>query len=220
MSDPTDPNQLAWPAPQPEGSQQRPSAALAVSAPLPAGYQLHPQNPAYMWNPTTNDVQLTPAPQQAPPPPLQLVAPPLPPAYAAALPHGYQLHPQNPAFMWNPATNDVRPSAPPIPYGQQPGYGQPSPTQPFGVNVMNSNMANATNQARGSYQQLKSPGVAALLSFLFVGAGQLYNGHAGKAILMFFGCILLWFVFLGWIVNIWSIVDAYSSADAINRGAA
>lgn len=58
----------------------------------------------------------------------------------------------------------------------------------------------------------KSSGVALLLSFFIVGAGQIYNGDVGKGILMFFGCILLWFVFLGWIINIWSMIDAYSRA--------
>jgi len=58
----------------------------------------------------------------------------------------------------------------------------------------------------------KSPGTAALLSALWVGSGQLYNGQVGKGIVMFFGCVGLWFVLLGWIINLWSIFDAYSVA--------
>ncbi len=58
----------------------------------------------------------------------------------------------------------------------------------------------------------KSPGVALVLSLLFCGLGQLYNGDVGKGILMFFMCILLWAVLLGWIINLWSIFDAYGRA--------
>jgi TM2 domain-containing membrane protein YozV len=61
----------------------------------------------------------------------------------------------------------------------------------------------------------KSPGVALLLSFLLCGAGQLYNGDIGKGFMMLIGCILLWLVFLGWIINIWSMVDAYSRAKTL-----
>ncbi|WP_371348790.1 GYF domain-containing protein [Ancylobacter sp. IITR112] len=63
----------------------------------------------------------------------------------------------------------------------------------------------------------KSAGTALILSILIVGLGQLYNGQIGKGILMFFGCILLWFVLLGWIINIWSWVDAYKTAKAMNE---
>lgn len=63
----------------------------------------------------------------------------------------------------------------------------------------------------------KSAGTALILSILIVGLGQLYNGQIGKGILMFFGCILLWFVFLGWIINIWSWIDAYKTAKAMNE---
>jgi len=62
----------------------------------------------------------------------------------------------------------------------------------------------------------KSPTLAAFLSFLIVGSGQLYNGQPVKGILMFISCVLLWCVLLGWIVNIWSILDAYKTAEKIN----
>lgn len=58
----------------------------------------------------------------------------------------------------------------------------------------------------------KSPGLALFLSLVFVGLGQIYNGDVGKGILMLFGCLLLWVAFLGWIINIWSMVDAYGRA--------
>jgi len=33
---------------------------------------------------------------------------------------------------------------------------------------------------------------------------------------MLIGCILLWLVLLGWIIWIWSMVDAYSTAKQMN----
>jgi len=62
----------------------------------------------------------------------------------------------------------------------------------------------------------KTPGVALLLSFFISGAGQMYNGQVGKGILMLLGTIALWFVLLGWIVWIWSMVDAYHIAKRLN----
>jgi TM2 domain-containing membrane protein YozV len=62
----------------------------------------------------------------------------------------------------------------------------------------------------------KSPGVALLLSFLLMGAGQMYNGEVGKGFLMLIGGIFLWLIFLGWIIWIWSMIDAYSTAKEMN----
>jgi len=68
----------------------------------------------------------------------------------------------------------------------------------------------------GSPFGLKSPGVALLLSFLFCGAGQIYCGRVGKGILMFVGAVLLWFILLGWIIQIWAMIDAYQTAKQMN----
>jgi len=62
----------------------------------------------------------------------------------------------------------------------------------------------------------KSPGVALLLSFLWCGAGQIYCGRVGRGILMFVGAVALWFILLGWIIQIWSMVDAYQTAKQMN----
>ena len=62
----------------------------------------------------------------------------------------------------------------------------------------------------------KSAGVALFLSFLICGAGQMYCGRVGKGVLMLIGCIALWFVFLGWVVWIWSMIDAYATAKDMN----
>lgn len=56
----------------------------------------------------------------------------------------------------------------------------------------------------------KNPAVAVLLAFLFPGAGQFYNGHAGKGLIVLF---TFWLV-IPWI---WSIFDAYNCAHRINR---
>ncbi len=72
--------------------------------------------------------------------------------------------------------------------------------------------------------QAKNPGLAAILSFFFVGLGQIYNGQIGKGI-VFIICyvisILLMFVVIGFITTpvLWiaGMIDAYTTADRINR---
>ena len=58
----------------------------------------------------------------------------------------------------------------------------------------------------------KSPALACILSLLIVGLGQMYNGRIGKGIAMMLGAIVLWAILLGWIIQIWSVIDAYSEA--------
>ena len=58
--------------------------------------------------------------------------------------------------------------------------------------------------------EIKSPGVALLLSIIFPGGGQFYNGHVGKGILIF----CTWWLLIPWI---YGVFDAYSSANRINR---
>lgn len=66
----------------------------------------------------------------------------------------------------------------------------------------------------------KSPGLAAILSFLFCGLGQVYNGEVGKgvAFLLGFWVGLALLVVPGVIVWIWSMVDAHNTAANFNRG--
>ncbi|HVP23846.1 MAG TPA: zinc-ribbon domain-containing protein [Conexivisphaerales archaeon] len=71
----------------------------------------------------------------------------------------------------------------------------------------------------------KNPGIAAVLSFLFTGLGQIYNGQIGKGItfvavgivclftIIFFVGLILYPLF--WIYNVY---DAYNSAKRINAG--
>jgi TM2 domain-containing membrane protein YozV len=76
-----------------------------------------------------------------------------------------------------------------------------------------------------TFADQKNPGIAAVLSFLFTGLGQIYNGQLAKG----FAFIVLGVIFLvtiilliGFILYpvfwIYNIYDAYSTAKKINAG--
>ena len=50
--------------------------------------------------------------------------------------------------------------------------------------------------------------LAALCSLLIPGLGQLLQARLGMAIVHFVLAFVLWFVLLGWIIHLWSILDA------------
>jgi TM2 domain-containing membrane protein YozV len=50
--------------------------------------------------------------------------------------------------------------------------------------------------------------IAAVCSFFIPGLGQLVQGRPGMAILQFCLAGVLWFFLLGWIIHLWSIIDA------------
>jgi TM2 domain-containing membrane protein YozV len=50
--------------------------------------------------------------------------------------------------------------------------------------------------------------IAAVCSFFIPGLGQLVQGRLLKAIIIFVLAAALWIVWLGWIVHLWSILDA------------
>ena len=50
--------------------------------------------------------------------------------------------------------------------------------------------------------------IAALCSFFIPGLGQLLQGRLLMAIIMFVLAGVLWFFLLGWIIHLWSILDA------------
>ena len=50
--------------------------------------------------------------------------------------------------------------------------------------------------------------IAALCSFFIPGLGQLVQGRLGRGAIQFVLCCVLWMFFLGWIIHIWSVVDA------------
>lgn len=70
---------------------------------------------------------------------------------------------------------------------------------------------------------MKSPGIAAVLSFFWTGVGQIYNGQILKGLLLIglqMVNALLMFVLIGFItypiVWIWGIYDAYRTAERMN----
>ncbi len=76
-----------------------------------------------------------------------------------------------------------------------------------------------------SVQPQKNPGIAAVLSALFVGLGQIYNGEILKGIILIIVysiSVVLMFVFIGFITTpllwIFGVYDAYNSAKKINAG--
>jgi len=73
-------------------------------------------------------------------------------------------------------------------------------------------------------QKGKSSGVAAVLSFLWCGLGQIYNGQIGKGIVMLilYGfSLLLVYILIGLVTTpilwIWGIIDAYRTAERLNE---
>jgi TM2 domain-containing membrane protein YozV len=50
--------------------------------------------------------------------------------------------------------------------------------------------------------------LAAICSFFIPGLGQLVQGRLLIAIVMFVLAGLLWIVMLGWLIHLWSILDA------------
>ena len=73
----------------------------------------------------------------------------------------------------------------------------------------------------------KSPGLAALLSFLIIGLGQVYIGLTKKGIMLFVAAIIsgiLMLFVIGWItwLIVWAyaIYDAYNSAEKMKNGIA
>ncbi|RRJ96164.1 hypothetical protein Ga0100231_019745 [Opitutaceae bacterium TAV4] len=50
--------------------------------------------------------------------------------------------------------------------------------------------------------------IAALASFFIPGLGQLLQGRLLIAIVMFVLAVALWWFLLGWVIAIWSVIDA------------
>ena len=71
---------------------------------------------------------------------------------------------------------------------------------------------------------MKNPGLSAVLSFIFPGAGQIYNGNIGKGIVIFLLAIVfavLSMMLIGIplliILIIYSVYDAYKTANRLNE---
>lgn len=50
--------------------------------------------------------------------------------------------------------------------------------------------------------------LAALCSFFIPGLGQLLQGRLLMAIVQFVLAAALWFFLMGWVIHLWSIIDA------------
>jgi TM2 domain-containing membrane protein YozV len=50
--------------------------------------------------------------------------------------------------------------------------------------------------------------LAAICSFFIPGLGQLVQGRLLMAIVMFVLAAALWIILLGWLIHLWSILDA------------
>jgi TM2 domain-containing membrane protein YozV len=50
--------------------------------------------------------------------------------------------------------------------------------------------------------------IAALCSFFIPGLGQLLQGRLLLAIIMFVFTAGLWIIWMGWIIHLWSVLDA------------
>ena len=50
--------------------------------------------------------------------------------------------------------------------------------------------------------------IAALASFFIPGLGQLLQGRLLMAIIQFVLAAALWLILMGWIIHLWSIIDA------------
>lgn len=65
-----------------------------------------------------------------------------------------------------------------------------------------------TGETRVSGQGSAGNVLAALCSFFVPGLGQLLQGRLLKAVLQFLLAGALWFVLLGWVIHLWSVLDA------------
>ncbi|MGI9326986.1 MAG: hypothetical protein ACR2PZ_17345 [Pseudomonadales bacterium] len=61
--------------------------------------------------------------------------------------------------------------------------------------------------------------IAALASFFIPGLGQLLQGRLLMALVHFVLAAVLWLILLGWIIHLWSILDAalYRSPERYER---
>jgi len=69
-----------------------------------------------------------------------------------------------------------------------------------------------------------NPGLAAVLSFFWMGLGQIYNGQIAKGvffIVLYAVSVLMMLILIGFLTTpvlwIWGMYDAYSSAEKLNR---
>ena len=76
---------------------------------------------------------------------------------------------------------------------------------PWGANRAPSH---ATREVLMAGQGSTGNVIAALASFFIPGLGQLIQGRLIRAAVMFVLAAVLWWFLLGWIIHLWSILDA------------
>lgn len=83
----------------------------------------------------------------------------------------------------------------------------------------------AVQQPQPVITERKNEGIAAVLSFIFTGLGQIYNGQIGKGIMFIIAgaiCVLLMIILIGFLLYfvlwVYNIYDAYNTAKKINAG--
>jgi len=60
--------------------------------------------------------------------------------------------------------------------------------------------------------------IAAICSFFIPGLGQLFQGRLLMALFQFLLAGALWYFLMGWIIHIWSIIDAAKFEPSRKRG--
>lgn len=109
-----------------------------------------------------------------------------------------------------------------------------NPSAESSYEQQNQNSGNNNQQSTQSYTTYEQPnivrneknaGLAAVLSFLIIGLGQIYNGEIAKGLILLivsYLCIALAFLIVPLIVGIilwiYAIYDAYDTAKKINEG--
>ena len=70
---------------------------------------------------------------------------------------------------------------------------------------------------------IRIPSIATILSFFWMGLGQIYNGQIGKGVAFMVSYVISWllmFIIIGFVTTpilwIWGMVDANNSAKKIN----
>lgn len=91
------------------------------------------------------------------------------------------------------------------------------------IRTENQTILNSGHRPMPTLYAPKNPGLAAVLSFLFPGLGQIYNGQIGKGVLFMVAQainLLLMAVAIGLALYplawVWGMVDAYKSAEKLN----
>jgi len=73
-----------------------------------------------------------------------------------------------------------------------------------GFHILSGEGSETTMSGQGSGGNV----LAALCSFFIPGLGQLLQGRLGMAILLFILAGVLWFFLFGWVIHLWSVIDA------------